>query len=423
MKKPASRPGADLRPAFTIIDLFAGIGGMRMAFERSGGRCVFISERDRFAQETYRANFDCAGHALAGDIRAVPADAIPPHDVLLAGFPCQPFSLAGMGGKNGLGRPHGFSDRVQGTLFFDLARVIAHHRPKAFLLENVRHLLHHDQGRTFQAIIETLRDALGYRVQWRVLNAKDLLPQSRNRVFIAGFRSQTAFDLEQFSIAYPCQAPVIGDILQRRCDLPPSVTLSNKGLAWVERQAARHRERGNRFRTRYLGPRDTLPALLASYGADRAFFIRQRGRNPRRLAPRECARAMGFPDSFVIPVSRTQAYRQFGNSVAVPLVAQLAAAMAPAIRAMTSEETPFYSWDHAYRRDHRWPRAPDLSGFLPLPVLGGRRRLLTGRRRSTGTRWPRSSRQSARRRLIRRARTNIPSTASSRCKGCSATSA
>lgn len=367
MTSPTTRPGAFSRPAFSFIDLFAGIGGMRLAFEQNGGRCIFSSEWNNFARQTYQANFDCRDHALAGDITKVPADAIPPHDVLLAGFPCQPFSLIGMGTKNKRGQKHGFADKIQGTLFFDIARIIAHHKPKAFLLENVKNLIHHDKGRTFQTILDTLENDLGYHVQWRVLNAKGVVPQSRNRVFIMGFRDETDFDFSLFEIAYPAKSPVLRDILQPSRELPADVTLSDKGMAWVERQAARNLKRGNGFRTRYLGPSDTLPAILASYGSDREFFIKQRGKNPRRLTPRECARAMGFPDDFEIPVSKTQAYRQFGNSVAVPLVTQIAKAMAPHVCFVEKDGAPLYSGRH----DRSWLQ--DMPSPASLPLLARER--------------------------------------------------
>lgn len=331
---------------FTFIDLFAGIGGMRQSFEQAGGECTFTSEWNKFAQETYRANFDCSRHAVAGDITKVPPDAIPPHDILLAGFPCQPFSLAGIGAKNKSGNKHGFADKTQGTLFFDIARIIAHHKPKAFLLENVKNLLHHDKGRTFQIILETLEKELGYHVQYRVLNAKGLVPQNRERVFIVGFRPYMGFDFDSFKIKYPSAPPKLADILLPQREVPPDFTLSDRYFSWVEKQAEKNRAKGNGFRTRYLGPEDSIPALIASYGSDREFFIKQRGKNPRRLTPRECARAMGFPESFVIPVSKTQAWRQFGNSVTIPLVAQIATAMTPFL--VEKEVKSAYPLQHVY---------------------------------------------------------------------------
>lgn len=327
MINSTDRSGAHQRPAFSFIDLFAGIGGMRLGFEFAGGRCIFTSEWDKFARQTYTANHDCTEHALAGDIAKVPEDAIPPHDVLLAGFPCQPFSRAGLGFKNKNNIKHGFADKTQGTLFFDVARIIAYHKPQAFLLENVKHLIHHDKGKTFQMILDVLKNDLGYHVQYRVLNAKGLVPQNRNRVYIIGFREKTGFDFDDFEIEYPDPLPVLGDILQPQKDIGDDFTLSDKMMAWVEHQAERNRLKGNGFKTRYLGRDDTIPTIIASYASDREFFIRQSGKNPRRLSPRECARAMGFPDSFTIPVSKTQAYRQFGNSVVVPLISQIAVYM------------------------------------------------------------------------------------------------
>ncbi|MES2983954.1 MAG: DNA (cytosine-5-)-methyltransferase [Pseudomonadota bacterium] len=334
---------------YSFVDLFAGIGGLRLAFEGAGGQCIFTSEWNRFAQATYHANFDCSGHALAGDITRIPADAVPPHDLLLAGFPCQPFSLAGVGTRNKLGQKHGFADATQGTLFFEIARMLGYHRPKAFLLENVKNLIHHDAGKTFATIRDVLEKQLGYHVQYRVLNANGLVPQNRNRVFIIGFRERTAFDLSALQIRYPATLPTVGDILLPARQVPALFTLSDGYFAWVRQQAARNRARGNGFTTRYLSPQDTMPALIASYGSDRAFFIKQRGKNPRRLTPRECARAMGFPDEFAIVVSKTQAYRQFGNSVVVPLVAQIAAAMRPHLSQVTA--WPFALYNPRHDRD------------------------------------------------------------------------
>ncbi|MDD9901200.1 MAG: DNA (cytosine-5-)-methyltransferase [Alphaproteobacteria bacterium] len=372
MKSPAKRPGAAARPAFSFIDLFAGIGGLRLGFEAAGGQCVFTSEWDRFARETYRANFDCSGHALAGDITQVPADAIPPHDVLLAGFPCQPFSLAGLGHKNKKGEKHGFADKTQGTLFFDIARIIAHHRPAAFFLENVRNLVHHDKGRTFKTIVDTLQKDLGYHVQYRVINAKGLVPQSRPRVYIMGFREDCGFRFDDFAPKLPSHLPILKDILLPTREIGPELTLSDKMMAWVERQAARNKSKGNGFRTRYLGPKDTIPALIASYGCDREFFIKQRRKNPRRLAARECARAMGFPDSFDIPVSRSQAYRQFGNSVVVPLIAQIARAMIPFIMEIAGKT--------AYIKRHDRPRPKNRRMSAPaMPVRSHARKGLSSR--------------------------------------------
>lgn len=344
------KPGAFVRPAFSFIDLFAGIGGLRLPFDALGGHCAFTSEKDKFARETYRANFDCRYHAIGGDITQIPADAIPPHDLLLAGFPCQPFSMAGIGFKNQRGRKTGFGDRTQGTMFFEIVRMLARHRPQAFLLENVKNLLHHDRGKTFEIIRQTLADDLGYQVQWRTLNAKGLVPQSRNRLFIVGFRDACAFDFDALSIVYPDTLPILGDILEPEEDIGDAYTLRDGTYAYVQKRAALREARGYGFSTRYLGPEDTLPTLVASHGADRGFFIKQAGSNPRRLSPRECARAQGFPDSFKIPVSKTQAYRQFGNSVAVPLVMQIAKAMQPYL--VDNLSTPVYNSNYDLANTH-----------------------------------------------------------------------
>lgn len=349
-----SGPGALLRPAFSFVDLFAGIGGFRLSLEAVGGRCAFTSEWDKFAQQTYRTNFDCGAHAIGGDITQIPADAIPPHDLLTAGFPCQPFSLAGIAHRNKVGRKHGFGDETQGTLFFDVARIIDHHRPRAFLLENVKNLLHHDQGRTFEVIRRTLAEELGYHVQWRVLNARGLVPQNRERLFIVGFRDPCSFDLDAFEITYPARPPVLRDIMEP-ADVVAPYTLRDGTYHYALKRAALREKRGYGFATRYLEPEDTLPTLVASHGADRGFFINQEGKNPRRLSPRECARAQGFPDSFVISVSKTQAYKQFGNSVAVPLVTQLARAMQPYL--IEHHDNHLYS----YKDD-----APPIS--VPVPA-------------------------------------------------------
>jgi len=369
----SSKPGALVHPAFTFIDLFAGIGGMRLAFEQAGGNCIFTSEWNKFSQQTYKANFNCRYHAVSGDVTQIPADAIPYHDLLVAGFPCQPFSLIGLGAKNRLGQKHGFKDKIQGTLFFDIARVIEHHRPKAFVLENVKNLLHHDKGQTFETIIKTLKDELGYHVQWRVLNAKGIVPQSRNRIFIVGFHDKNDFDFSGFEIQYPPKLPTLANILEPDRVVGDLYTLSDKMMAFVERQAKRNKERGNGFKTRYLDKNDTIPAIVASYGSDREFFVAQDGKNPRRLSPRECARAMGFTDSFIIPVSKTQAYRQFGNSVAVPLVAQIAQYIQPFIVERKVETE--YIKPHAY---------PSYNKMFPAYALSDSHRDSAGSSIDTG---------------------------------------
>jgi DNA (cytosine-5)-methyltransferase 1 len=337
------------RHDFTFIDLFAGIGGLRTAFESAGGHCVFTSEWDDYAQKTYGVNFPDES-PIHGDITKISADAIPDHDVLVAGFPCQPFSIAGVSKKNSLGRAHGFADKTQGTLFFDVARIIAEKRPKAFLLENVKNLHSHDSGNTFKVILSTLRDDLGYSVQYRILDAQQWLPQHRERIVIVGFRDPVLFDLDSF--AFPDkQKTVLGDILHRTDGTEPFLdhdgssyfdhgtrkvqdkyTLSDKLWAYLQSYADKHRSLGNGFGYGLCTENSVARTLSARYYKDGSeILIVQAGRNPRRLTPRECARLMGFPDSFIIPVSDTRAYKQFGNSVAVPVFAAVARFIKPLI--------------------------------------------------------------------------------------------
>lgn len=341
---------------FTFIDLFAGIGGMRLGFERHGGGCVFTCEWDRFSRRTYSANFP-SWEQIAGDIRQVRTDEVPKHDLLLAGFPCQPFSIAGVSKKNSLGRPHGFADDTQGTLFFDIARILQSRRPSAFLLENVKHLRNHDRGRTMDVIVRTLTDELGYDVTTRVIDARSFLPQHRERVFIAGFREDTGFDLDGLEIPDPLAGPRLDSVLHPEdgsedAEPPYTVgplaavadkyTLSDHLWSYLRAYARKHRQRGNGFGYSLVGPADTARTLSARYHKDGSeILIRQEGRNPRRLTPRECARLMGFDppgeSRFEIPVSDTQAYRQFGNAVAVPVVQAIADAMADHVAALARD--------------------------------------------------------------------------------------
>jgi len=335
------------RAAFTFIDLFAGIGGMRMGFEAAGGRCVFTSEWNPFARKTYAANFGAADE-IAGDIREQDEYEIPDHDVLVAGFPCQPFSIAGVSKKNALGRPHGFACATQGTLFFDVARIIAAKRPRAFLLENVKNLVNHDRGRTFRVIQQTLEEELGYRISWRVIDAAHFVPQHRERILIAGFRVECGFDLADVKLQgvaprlrvalHPengSEPPEEPYTLAPRGRVNPKYTLTNKLWAYLQAYAAKHRAAGNGFGFGLVDGDSIARTLSARYYKDGSEILvsRGEGENPRRLTPRECARLMGFPDSFRIPVSDTQAYKQFGNSVAVPVIATVAQAMRPWIAA------------------------------------------------------------------------------------------
>lgn len=333
--------------AFTFIDLFAGIGGMRLAFEGQGGRCVFTSEWDAYARKTYAANFhDGPDHVFAGDITQVHEKDVPEHDLLLAGFPCQPFSIAGVSKKNALGRPHGFADKTQGTLFFDVARIIAEKRPKAFLLENVKNLMSHDKGRTLSTILDVLRNELGYTVTTKVINGKHFVPQHRERIIIVGFREDVGFSWDKLALPEIEHGPKLASILHPQDGSEPETwtflegkkrkvsaayTLSDKLWAYLQNYAAKHREKGNGFGFGLVTGKDTARTLSARYYKDGSEILVSQGssKNPRRLTPRECARLMGFSDTFRIPVSDTRAYKQFGNSVVVPVIAAVAELMAP----------------------------------------------------------------------------------------------
>lgn len=334
---------------FKFIDLFAGIGGLRRGFDAIGGECVFTCEINKYSQETYRANFG-ADHAIAGDITLVDAADIPAHDLLLAGFPCQPFSLAGVSKKNSLGRAHGFADETQGTLFFDVVRILRHHKPRAFLLENVKNLLSHDKGNTMRVILHAL-DELGYDVDYRVIDARAWVPQHRERIFIAGFRRdyKTTFTFNDVHIpAGP--NPTLSTILHPedgsetaderyttgdQAAVHARYTLTDGLWSYLQRYAAKHRAAGNGFGFGLVGPEKVARTLSARYHKDGSeILVAQADKNPRRLTPRECARLMGFDrrgsnDPWTIPVSDTQAYRQFGNAVAAPVAMAIAQAMSP----------------------------------------------------------------------------------------------
>ncbi|WP_051279232.1 DNA (cytosine-5-)-methyltransferase [Chitinilyticum aquatile] len=335
---------------FRFIDLFAGIGGLRKAFEQIGGDCVFTSEWDSYAQTTYKANYPDQ-HALAGDITKVEAGAVPDHDVLLAGFPCQPFSIAGVSKKNALGRAHGFADETQGTLFFDVARIIATKKPKAFLLENVKNLMSHDKGRTFDVIRRTLTDELGYHIHVKVIDAQHFVPQHRERIVIVGFHNRVDFEWEEVVLP-PKNLVTMKDILHKTDGSEPwliqdgdryfdhknrsvleKYTLTDKLWAYLQNYAEKHRAKGNGFGFGLVGPDSVARTLSARYYKDGSEILVDQGpnKNPRRLTPRECARLMGFDDSFVIPVSDTRAYKQFGNSVVMPVFHAVAKAMKPLI--------------------------------------------------------------------------------------------
>lgn len=304
-----------------FIDLFAGIGGMRLAFEAQGAICVYSCEYDNSCQKTYQHNF---GELPAGDIREVNPFNIPAHDILLAGFPCQPFSIAGVSKNNSLGRATGFADKAQGTLFFDVVRILNVKRPKAFLLENVKNLKTHDRGRTWQIIKNSL-DELDYEIFFSIFDGKIFVPQHRERIFIVGFDRQRYgekinFD---FKIEPPAKIPILRNILEPHVD--KKYTLSDKLWNYLQEYAAKHKSKGNGFGfglPELTGITRTLSARYYKDGSE--ILIRQDGKNPRRLTPRECARLQGFPETYKIVVSDTAAYKQFGNSVVVPLVTAIA---------------------------------------------------------------------------------------------------
>ena len=331
---------------FRFIDLFAGIGGLRKAMEGAGGRCVFTSEWDRFAQATYHANFP-DNRPIEGDIRDIEAADIPDHDVLVAGFPCQPFSIAGVSKKNALGRLHGFDDETQGTLFFDVLRILMHHRPAAFLLENVKNLKSHDKGRTFDVIRRKLTEDLGYTLHTRIIDAANFVPQHRERIVMVGFREKTGFDFDDVvlpgrngrgmrDILHPengTEAPEGHFTVGPDAEVSSKYTLSDKLWQYLQGYAAKHKAKGNGFGFGLVDGNSISRTLSARYYKDGSEILvsRGEGNNPRRLTPRECARLMGYDDSFRIPVSDTQAYKQFGNSVAVPVFAEVARLMRPQI--------------------------------------------------------------------------------------------
>lgn len=300
---------------FTFIDLFAGIGGIRIPFQELGGKCIFSSEWDNFAQKTYRVNY---GEIPSGDITKIEASIIPDFDILLAGFPCQPFSQAGL--------KKGFSD-TRGTLFFDIERIIAEKRPKAFFLENVKQLQTHDKGNTLRVIIEHLKK-LNYTVDYKVLRAADFgVPQNRERLYIVGFNKDIFKISKNFSFEYPkpiYQKTKLGDILEKNVD--EKYTISDKLYEGHLRRKQEHLAKGNGFGFSLFNENspytNTISARYYKDGSE--ILIEQKNKNPRKLTPRECARLQGFPECFIIPVSDTQAYKQFGNSVAVPVIRAIA---------------------------------------------------------------------------------------------------
>ncbi len=383
LKKLLPSPPKNTDSDFTFIDLFAGIGGIRKGFELEGGKCLFTSEKDKYAIKTYKANFysDAEDHSFSEDITDVTLTnqknitekqaykhidkIIPDHDVLLAGFPCQPFSLAGVSKKNALGRAHGFECTTQGTLFFDVARILTVKRPPVFMLENVKNLKSHDNGNTFKIILETL-DELGYWVadsditgsnDPKIIDAQNFLPQHRERIVLVGFRKDLnvhkGFTLKNITKKYPKHKPSFKDILDKRTD--KKYILTERLWEYLYNYAKKHKAKGNGFGYGLVKPNNknsVARTLSARYHKDGSEILIDRGwnmslgekefwneanqkRRPRRLTPAECARLMGFDkpgeSKFVIPVSDTQAYRQFGNSVVVPVFMAVAKLMKPYI--------------------------------------------------------------------------------------------
>ena len=325
---PYHTNGNGSRGRLKFIDLFCGIGGFRLAFERADCECVFSSDWNEKAQETYQANF---GERPHGDIYSVPDNAIPLHNILCAGFPCQPFSIAGVSKKISLGKKHGFEDKEQGNLFFRLAELIDRHRPEAFVLENVKNLKGHDKGNTFRIIWETLTEHLKYHVYTQIIDAQSLVPQHRERIFLVGFREPRSFEFPPF----PKEGPKLNSILEK--DVPAKYTLSSHLWRYLQDYAAKHRAAGNGFGFGLVDGTQIARTLSARYYKDGSEILISQGagKNPRRLTPRECAKLMGYPASFKIPVSDTQAYKQFGNSVVVPVVERIAKAVVATLRRPT----------------------------------------------------------------------------------------
>jgi len=298
-----------------FIDLFAGIGGIRIGFERAGFQCVYSNEYDNSAAATYRANF---GKDIdTRDIRDVSVEEIPAHDVLCAGFPCQPFSVAGVSARSGLKRPHGFQDEKQGNLFFEILRVVDHHKPSVIFLENVANFERHDKGRTLATVRQEL-EKRGYKFNYQVFDAALKVPQRRKRIYMVASLEKKHL----FGEIKPVNRTV-KEIIEKNPD--PRFTISD--LLWSSHQARteRNRLKGNGFRHNIVNVDGIANTLTSRYGKDgRENLVLQSGDNPRMLTPRECARLMGFDDSFILPETKTPAYRQLGNSVCVPIIEELA---------------------------------------------------------------------------------------------------
>ena len=297
-----------------FVDLFSGIGGFRIALERLRCECVFSSEINKFARETYEANFNGFVH---GDVTKIDEDEIPPHDLLVGGFPCQGFSIAGVSKNNSMGRKHGFAHE-QGNLFFEILRILKSQRPRAFLLENVKNLLRHDKGKTWKIMQARLQD-LGYSVHWKIIDASLIVPQKRERMYIVGLRDHLEFEFPDIKPITTCLADILEDSVDEKYTL-------RKTWEALQKHKLRHEEAGHGFTYSIFNTNTIRTRTLTKryYKDGSEILIEQEGKNPRRLTPRECARLMGFPESFIIPVSDTQAYQQFGNSVIPGIIEEVA---------------------------------------------------------------------------------------------------
>jgi DNA (cytosine-5)-methyltransferase 1 len=322
---------------FTFIDLFAGIGGFRIAFQEAGGKCVFSSEWDKYAKQTYETNF---GEIPYGDIRRILKAEIPDHDVLCAGFPCQPFSLAGVSKKNSLGRKHGFEDETQGTLFFEIKEILRIKRPKAFILENVKNLLSHDGGTTFEIIRHALEEQLKYTITWKIVDGANWVPQHRERLFIIGFDPHKV-SIKKEDIHIPDTPsddyvyPELKTIIIKNID---GHTLGPGTWNTLLRHKAYHAEQGNGFgygiHHMPIKKGEVTRTISARYHKDGAeILIEQENERPRRLTVVEAMQLQGYdPNKFIFPVSNTQAYKQIGNSVVVPAIKETAKELVKILR-------------------------------------------------------------------------------------------
>jgi len=312
---------------FKFIDLFAGVGGIRIPFSELGAECVFSSEWDKHAQQTYLLNH---GHLPKGDITKIEAEAIPPFDILLAGFPCQPFSNAGL--------KKGFED-TRGTLFFDVCRIADYHKPKVMLLENVKGFKNHNKGQTFKVVEHTLHN-MGYSLYTKVLNAKDFgLPQNRERIFIVAFLNDFFDQRERFNFPSPTLDIVkVGDILDN--DVDPKYTISDRLWEGHRRRKEEHIAKGNGFGYSLFHHHSPYTSTISAryYKDGSEILIAQEGKNPRKLTPREAARLQGFPETFQLPSSSMQAYKQFGNSVPVPVVRAIAKKIAQSFHSIHKDK-------------------------------------------------------------------------------------